>query len=193
MISSFCIIRDSIEAELQRLENASIITKIEWAAPIVAVPKKDGKLRICGDYKVTINPSMNVVQHPLPKPDDLFATLAGGTVFSKIDLSHAYQQMPLSESSKKLVTINTHRGLYSYNRLPFGVASAPALFQRAMDTILQGIPNVICYIDDILVSGGSHEEHLRSLEEVFRILSREWITVKRSKCTFLTKQVESYS
>ena len=73
---------------------------------------------------------MNIDQHPLPTLHDLFATLAGGKIFSKIDLTHAYQQMPLDQDSQKLVTINTHRGLYQYHRLSFGVASAPALFQK---------------------------------------------------------------
>ena len=141
-------LRENIEQELQRLEDASIITKVSyssWAAPIVAVPKKDSKLRICGDYKVTINPSLEIDKHPLPKPDDLFATLSGGKIFSKIDLSQAYQQMTLHEDSRHLVTINTHCGLYQYNRLPFGLASVPALFQRAMDILLQGIP-IMCSV-----------------------------------------------
>ena len=161
-------LRDSIEAELARLEEAKIISKVthsDWAAPIVAVPKKDGKLRLCGDYKVTINPVLEVDQYPLPRPDDLFATLSGGKIFSKIDLSQAYQQMPLDMKSRNLVTINTHRGLFRYNHLPFEVASAPAVFQRAMDTILQGIPNVICYIDDILVSG-------RTMRIILAVLKR---------------------
>ena len=98
--------------------------------------------------------------------------------------------MQLDDCSKELVTVNTHHGLYRYNRLPFGVASAPALFQRAMDTVLQGIPNVICYIDDILVSGKDHSHHLKNLEEVLKRLLEEGITVKRSKCTFLSSQVE---
>ena len=83
-------LKSKIEDELQRLEAAGIISKVshsEWAAPIVAVPKKDGRLRLCGDYKVTLNPSLQVEQYPLPKPEDLFATLSGGKVFSKIDLS----------------------------------------------------------------------------------------------------------
>ena len=186
-------LKDRIEQELDSLESANIITKVNfsnWAAPIVVVPKKDGKLRLCGDYKVTLNPSLEIDKYPLPKPEDLFATLSGGKVFSKIDLSQAYQQMQLDDCSKELVTVNTHRGLYRYNRLPFGVASAPALFQRAMDTVLQGIPNVICYIDDILVSGKDHSHHLKNLEEVLKRLSEEGITVKRSKCTFLSSQVE---
>ena len=132
----------------------------------MAVPKKDGKFRICGDYIVRVNQALDVDQYPLPKPDDLFATLAGGKRFSKLDLSQAYQQLVLNDESKQYTTINTHRGLYQYTRLPFGVASAPALFQKIMDTILQGIPHVICYIDDILVTGANQEDHLRNLAEV---------------------------
>ena len=162
----------------------------EWAAPIVTVPKRDGKLRLCGDYKVTINPVLDVDQYPLPKPDNLFTSLSGGNKFSVLDLSQAYQQLRLDEESQKLVTINTHRGLYRYTRLPFGVASAPALFQRIMDIILQGIPHTICYIDDICVTGANNDEHVRNLEEVLRRLKHHGITVKTSKCKFFCKSVE---
>ena len=137
-----------IESELDRLESTGILKKVtysEWAAPIVAVPKKDGKIRLCGDYKVTINQALEVDQYPLPNPDNLFATLAGGKRFTTLDLSQAYLQLLLDEESSKLVTVNTHRGLYQYTRLPFGVASAPALFQKIMDTILQGIPILMIF------------------------------------------------
>ena len=96
------------------------------------------------------------------------ANLANGKLFTKLDLTSAYQQMLLDEESAKLVTINTHQGLYECNRLPFGIASALAVFQRAMDTILQGIPHVACYLDDILVTGESEDQHLQHLEEVLR-------------------------
>ena len=94
-------------------------------ATIVVVPKKDGKFRICGDYRVTINQSLEIEQYQLPKLEDLFATLAGGKQFLKLNLSQAYQQLLLYDKSAELVTINTHHGLFRYNRLPFGVASAP--------------------------------------------------------------------
>ena len=118
-------IRDTIDKELNELESSGVITKVahsDWAAPIVPVPKKNGRFRICGDYKVTINQELEIDQYPLPKPENLFATLAGGKKFTKLDLSQAYQQLELDDPSKLLVTINTHRGLYRYNRLPFGVA-----------------------------------------------------------------------
>ena len=100
------------------------------------VPKKDGSICICGDFKVTINPARRIDQCPLPKPSDLMACLTEGKQFTKLDLTSAYQQMLLDEASSKLVAINTYQGLYQFTRLPFGVASALAVFQRAMDTIL---------------------------------------------------------
>lgn len=129
---------------------------------LLQYPKGDGKIRICGDNKVAINQSLDVDSYPLPKPEDLMVILTGGKKFTKLDLSSAYQQIPLADESRKFVTINTQRGLYRYTQLPFGVASAPAMFQKAMDEVLQGLPNVICYLDDILVTGASDEEHLKN-------------------------------
>lgn len=105
----------------------------EWATPIVPVPKKDGHVRLCGDYKVTLNPHLKVDQHS--KPEEIFASLAGGKRFVKLDLSHTYKQMETEKDSQPYVTVNTHQGLYCYLILRFGVVSAPALFQRTMDTI----------------------------------------------------------
>jgi len=131
---------------------------------------------------------LEVVQNPLPKPDSIisFATLAEGKWFSKIDLKHAYLQMKMVENSCSYVTINTHRGLYRYTWLPFGVASAPALF-RKMDTVLQGLPKVICYLDDILISGNSPQEHLDNLEKVLQRLEQYDIRACKSKCAFMCK------
>jgi hypothetical protein len=106
------------------------VTHSEWATPIVAVSKADGRVRICGDFKVTVNPHLKVNQYPLPKAEDIFTTLAGGKKSSKLDMSQAYLQMKLHPESLKFCTINTHKGLYQYTRLPFGIASAPALFQK---------------------------------------------------------------
>ena len=186
-------IKGAIEAELDRLEANGALQKVthsDWAAPIVPVPKKNGMFRICGDYKVTVNQALEVDQYPLPKPEDLFATLAGGEKFTKLDLSQAYQQLTLDPESQKFVTINIHRGLYRYTRLPFGIASAPAIFQKLMDTVLHDIPNVICYLDDILVTGKSDNEHLHSLGMVLQRLEKHGFRVKKDKCSFLQSSVE---
>ena len=89
-----------------------------------------------------------------------------------------------------MVVVNTHQGLYRYTRLPFGVASAPAVFQRAMDSILQGMSHVICYIDDILVTGATADEHDRNLDEVLRRLQEHGVGLKQEKCSFFNDSVE---
>lgn len=89
-------------------------------------------------------------------------------MFTKLDLSQAYQQLMLDEESKKYFAINTHRGLFRYNRLLFRISSAPGIFQRILEGLLQGIPKVVVYLDDILVTGVSEEDHLLTLQKVLR-------------------------
>ena len=98
-----------------------------------------------------------------------------GRPFSKVDLASAYQQIVLDEESREYTTINTHKGLYQYTRLPFGVASAPAIFQRTIENILQGIKHVCVYLDDILVTGTTEEEHLHNLDQVLSKLENAGI------------------
>ena len=109
---------------------------------------------------------------------------------STLGLSHAYNQLVLDEESRPYLTINTHRGLYRYTRLPFGVASAPAVFQKTMDTILQGMKGVICYIDNTLITGSTEAEHLENLEHVLQRFRQHGIRVKRNKCYFMQSSVQ---
>ena len=186
-------VRPKVEEELNKLEQDGVLEKVtysEWGSPIVVVPKKGGKVRICGDYKVTINPCLDVDQYPLPKASDLFATLSGGKIFSKLDLTQAYHQMEVEEESQELLTITTHKGLYRYCRLPFGVSSAPAVFQRTMEQILQGIPGVVVFIDDIELTGETEEEHLHRLDQVLERLEEHGLRLQKSKCDFMKDSVE---
>ena len=123
-------------------------------------------------------------------PEALFATLSDGQQFTTLDLSQAYQQLELEPESRKYLAINTHLGLYQFTRLPYGVASAPAQFQKVMDTLLQGLPGVICYLDDILITGATAAEHLANVEEVLSRLKQHGIRVKPSKCKFFADGVE---
>ena len=123
----------AVDQELNKLEKVGVLKKVDfsdWATQVVVVPKKNGRVRLCRDYNEPINPVIDVDQYPLPRSEDLFATLTGGKNFTVLDLSNAYQQLPLHEKSCNLVTINTHRRLYQYPRFPFRVASAPAVFRR---------------------------------------------------------------
>ena len=159
-----------IEEELERLTEEGIVEPIqfsEWAAPVVPVLKSDREsIRLCGDFKMTVNQIAKPDQCPIPRLEDLFSTLAGGKTFTKLDMSQAYQQIKLDEESKPYVVINTHKGLFRYNQLPFGVSAAPAIFQRVMESLLQGIDGVVVYLDDILVMGRTDVEHLATLEKV---------------------------
>ena len=141
------------------------MTHSEWAAPVVPIVKQDGSVRLCGDYKLTINRAAVVERYPLPRIEDMLSCLAKGKVFTKLDLSHAYMQLALDPESKRYVTISTQKGLFQYTRLPFGISSAPAIFQRTMERVLHGIPNTIVYIDDILVTGASDKEHFGNVGE----------------------------
>ena len=105
--------------------------------------------------------------YPLPTADDIFAKLANGKYFSKIDLSSAYLQLALTEESKDKLTINTPKGLYQYERLLFGVSTAPSIFQSIMDRVLQGLNGVCCFLDDILISTDSLENHVTMLTQCY--------------------------
>ena len=186
-------IKPKVEAELDRLVKSGVLEPVstsEWATPIVPVMKKDGAPRICGDFKVTVNPVLTVEQYPLPLIDDLFSGLAGGQKFSKIDLSQAYLQMHVDPESQELLTIVTHKGLYRYQRLPFGITSAPALFQRAMDQILSGLSGVQCYLDDLLITGPDEQSHLKNLDATLQRLEEYGLRVRKSKCEFFRPSVE---
>lgn len=188
--------RSRVEAELDKLEEQGVWKRVQysrWAAPVVPVLKnaKDpsGPIRICGDYKITVNKSAPIDSYPIPNTVDQLATLAGGEKFTKLDLSQAYQQLELDEESMEMLTINTHQGLYQPSRLQFGIHSATGIFQRVMDQRLCRIPFVKARVDDILVSGKNDAEHLANLRSVLMKLNESGLTVKVSKCMFMKDEV----
>lgn len=162
-----------VEQEIQALVDNGILQKVNtsrWATPIVPVLKKNNKIRICGDFSVTINPKL-LVEHPLPKIDELFASMAGGIKFTKIDLQQAYLQLEVREEDRELLTLSTHKGLYRSTRLMYGIASAPDIWQREMENVLRDIPGVSVFLDDIRITGPDNETHLQRLELVLERLA----------------------
>ena len=187
------LLKGKVEEELNNLQAQGIISPVKfsrWATPIVPVVKSNGKVRICGDFKITLNKVAPTETYPLPRIEEIFANLSGGQHFTKLDLSNAYLQLPLHEDSKQYVTISTHRGLFQYNRLPFGVASAPAIFQRYMESLLQDLKGVSVYLDDILISGTTVEEHIQILIQVLERLKAAGLRLNKIKCFFLRPSLE---
>uniref|UniRef100_H3AL87 ribonuclease H n=1 Tax=Latimeria chalumnae TaxID=7897 RepID=H3AL87_LATCH len=182
------MLHEKVNAELERLQKEGIIEPVEfadWAAPIVPVLTADRKtVRICGDFKTTVNRIAKVNSYPLPRIEDLYAKLSGGKKFTKLDLKNVYLQIELEEDSKKFVTINTQRGLFQYNHLSFGMSSAPAIFQWVVDNLLQGIPYICTYLDDIIVLGRE-----QNLNQVLERLSKVGMWLNMDKCTFMEAEV----
>jgi len=147
-------------------------------------------MRLCGDYRVTINKAAKVDAYLLSRVEDLFAALSGAKYFSKLDMSQAYLQVPIEENSRALVTINTHRGLFQYTRLSFGVSAAPAIFHRSTENLFQGCKEVSVYLDDLLVTGSTVKEHIENLNKVLGILATAGLTLNQTKCKFLLPSVE---
>ena len=145
------VLKEKLDKELYRLLDSGVLEPVklisQWASPIVPIVKQDGTIQISGDYKL-VNKAPEQDTCPLPRIENLFALLPGGRSFTKLDLSHAYQQLSLDEK-RPYKTINTHQGLFQYKPLPFGIFSAPSFFQRMMDILLQGLKKGV-YLDDIL-------------------------------------------
>ena len=123
------------------------VSQSEWATPIVPVVKPDGSVRICGDYKCTVNRVIQNVVYPLKT-----AALAGGTMFTKSDLNRAHTQVEVDSESPKRLTLITHKRLFNVTRLPFGVSTAPMIFQKVMESDVRRIPGVALYIDDVIIT-----------------------------------------
>ncbi|XP_062704520.1 uncharacterized protein K02A2.6-like [Aedes albopictus] len=185
-------IKAVVEDELKRLQDNGIITPItyaDWAAPIVVVRKPDRTVRICADFSTGLNNALEANNYPLPLPEDIFNRMANCTMFSHIDLSDAYLQVQVDEKSRKLININTHKGLYQFNRLSPGIKSAPGAFQQIMDAMLAGLDCTCPYLDDVLVGGRTEEEHRKNLYKVLERLQEYGFTVKIEKCRFFMRQV----
>lgn len=152
-------LREQVEQEFVNMEKAGVVYRVRhsaWATPLAIVPKKDKGLRLCGDHRVTVNPAIEVDHYPLPLPEDIFTALQGGTIFSVIDLSKAFLQRELDELAHELLTVIMHMTIFKFQRVPYGVACAPAVFQAVIDRILGGLPGTTCYLDDVVISSDSY-------------------------------------
>ncbi|KAI4890396.1 hypothetical protein NFI96_006743 [Prochilodus magdalenae] len=179
-------VRDAVSAELEHLLKEGIIERVDaspWVSPIVVTQKKNSGIRMCVDLREP-NKAIVVDSYPLPHMDELLSRLRGASVFSTIDLQSAYHQVLLHPDSRDLTAFITHEGLFRFCRVPYGLASAPAAFQKMMSSILQGLSNVANYLDDIIIWGRTSDEHECYLQAVLKRLEDAGLQLNVSKCCF---------
>ena len=187
-------LRDGVLCTLKKLEKDGIISQVNsslWATPIVIAVKSDGKTpRICGDYRLTLNPRLKRCAATTEEPEDFMRAIHGSRIFSKIDLANAYLQIPLAEESRCLTTINTPWGLFQFNFLPFGLHVSSGVFQAAIDDVIGDLPGVRAYQDDVIIYGNSVEEHDERLLVLMERFADRNVSIKPSKCIFRATEIQ---
>ncbi|CAF1432643.1 unnamed protein product [Rotaria sordida] len=181
-----------IEQNIKEMLDQGIISPSTspWASPVILVPKKDGNLRFCIDYRklnaVTIRDA-----YPLPRIDDTLDSLRQAKFVSTLDLRSGYWQVEMDQDSRNKTAFVTHKGLFEFNVMPFGLTNAPATFQRLMDIVLAGLKWQCClvYIDDVVIFSPTFEQHVKDLEKVFQALQSANLTLKTSKCQFCRREM----
>lgn len=162
-----------------------------WAAPIVMVRKKDGSWRFCVDYR-----KLNSVTHkdafPLPRIEETLTSMTKAKWFSTLDLASGYWQVEVDPKDREKTAFTTPLGLFEFQRMPFGLCTAPATFQRLMQQCLSGqiTESLLVYLHDIIVYSPDFTTHLRHLDEVFERLQKHGLKLRPDKCKLFHKQVQ---
>lgn len=185
-------IREGLKEELERMEKIGVIEKqiepTKWVSESVCVRKSNGKIRVCLDPG-ELNRAIRREHYPLPTREEIFSEIKHAEVFSKLDASQAFWQIPLTDSSKAFTCFNTPFGRYVYTRLPYGLASSPEVFHRAMETMFGDIEGCRVYMDDILVWGIDGKQHQQRLDAVKQRIEQYGLVMNWDKCELNRKEV----
>uniref|UniRef100_A0A8P4KK44 ribonuclease H n=1 Tax=Dicentrarchus labrax TaxID=13489 RepID=A0A8P4KK44_DICLA len=182
----------SLKKEIDLMLSLGIIeiSRSEWCNPVVLVPKKDGSLRFCIDFRY-LNSISQFDSYPTPRIDELLERLGKAKYLTTIDLCKGYWQVPLTERSRELTAFRTPWGLFQFSVMPFGLHGAPATFQRLMDQVLCGFTDfAAAYLDDIVIYSTTWEEHLEHLNAVLDRLHAAGLTINSSKCVFAAAETK---
>ena len=183
---------DEADAAVQKLFDQGTVRESTspWASPLVFVRKKNGQLRPCVDYR-RLNAVTRKDAYPLPRTQDCFDAVAGSTLFSSMDITSAYNQIPIREKDIPKTAFVTKHGLFEFTTMPFGLCNAPATFERLMELALAGLQWKICliYLDDVLVFSKTFDEHMNRLNAVLDRIRKANLKLKPVKCHFLRPEV----
>src|SRR5215204_3378126 len=166
-------------------------SKSSWSSPVTFVPKKNGEVRYCIDYR-KLNQVTKKDNHPLPRIDDILDQMQGSQWFSTIDLASGYWQVEIEKEDKEKTAFITNEGLYEFNVMPFGLCNAPATFQRLMHEVLGDLVynKAPVYLDDVNVHSKTFEQHLQDLKEVFEKIRKAGLKLRIDKCHFCKREIE---
>ncbi|UYV80016.1 hypothetical protein LAZ67_18001431, partial [Cordylochernes scorpioides] len=182
-----------VKEQLEEMTRLGVIESVEepteWCAGMVAVSKPGGKIRICVDL-TKLNQYIRRENYPLPATEHILGQLGNACYFSKLDANSGFWQFGLAKESQKLTTFITPFGRFFFKRIPFGITSAPEIFQRKMTQLLGNIEGVVCFMDDIVVYGSSLEEHNERVRQVLKKIQEEGMTLNPEKCQFGVKTVK---
>lgn len=186
-------LRDKLKSTLDQLEKQNLIKKsndsTDWCHNMVIVRKPNGQLRIALDPK-ELNESIKRHFFQIPTLEELTSKLAGAKYFSVLDATQGFLQVKLDKESSKLCTFATPFGRYQFLRLPYGICSAPEVFQEKMFEIFGSVEGCCFYIDDLLIYGNSVEQHNERLEKILNIAKESNLKFNSEKCKFLVSEVK---
>ena len=185
-------LRDDVKNELDRMENMGIIRKVseptEWVNSMVVVRKPNKSIRICLDPK-DLNTCIKRVHYQLPKKEEILSEMAGATHFTKLDASHGFWQIQMDQASAMLCTFNTPFGRYCYERLPFGICSAPEYFHRTIEQLFEGLDGVRVFMDDVVVWGVDQKQHDNRLDQVMKRICTSGLQLNKDKCRISQQEI----
>lgn len=184
-------LREALSQEIDVMLRLQVIepSTSPYASPVVMVKKPDNAIRVCIDYR-RLNKITVFDPEPMPTADEIFAKLANDRYFSKFDLSKGYWQIPMADAHKPFTSFTTHRGMFQFNTMPFGLVNAPATFSRIMRQVLHAAENLDNYLDDVLAHTSDWNKQLRALRELFTRLRASNLAVRPTKCSIGYTRVE---
>lgn len=188
-------IMNKLQVKLQELEKDEIISKVEnpnnWVSNLVVIEKADGSLRLCLDCS-DLNKAIKREHFLIPSYNEIVSKLTNKKLFSVMDLKESFYHLRLDEKSSDYCTFNTVFGMYKFNRLPFGVSNAAEIFQKVNENNFKDIPNVIIYIDDLLIATENEEEHDKTLKLVVERATKLNLKFNKEKLQFKVKEVKFF-